>query len=230
MTDLDAALTDYGLAIESAVFAYLLAGRGGPATPLRAWFAVFFGAVGAAALAGGTVHGFLADGTTAGARLLWLATLLSTGVAALAAWNVGARILCPPRVARGVALAAGLQFVAYAAVVLGVTRTFAVAIAAYLPAALFLAAALARAYRTTRAPAAAAGLVGLALMLVASALQQARLAPHPVHFDHNALYHTLVAAALIPLFRCARWLGGPRQPAPHASMVPPLARRCRRTV
>src|SRR6266700_3934420 len=41
---------------------------------------------------------------------------------------------------------------------------------------------------------------GLALSMLAALLQQARIAIHPVYFDHNALYHVVQALALVLLY------------------------------
>ena len=38
------------------------------------------------------------------------------------------------------------------------------------------------------------------LSVLAALLQQARIAIHPVYFDHNALYHVVQAAALVLLY------------------------------
>jgi len=55
------ALTDYGLAIECAVFVLLLIRRDASDRTLRFWFVVFFAPIGGASLLGGTVHGFFPD-------------------------------------------------------------------------------------------------------------------------------------------------------------------------
>ncbi len=86
-----------------------------------------------------------------GAVILWPAALLAIGVAAVAAGGFAATLRFGPAVTRGIALAAGAGFAGYAAAVLLVSEAFLLAIAAYLPAALFLALALAREYRRTGA-------------------------------------------------------------------------------
>jgi hypothetical protein len=40
----------------------------------------------------------------------------------------------------------------------------------------------------------------LALSIVAAVTQQARIALHPVYFDHNAVYHVIQAIALVVLY------------------------------
>ena len=81
----DVALTDYGLALECLLFAWLLSRRRAQNVALRRWFQLFFLALAAAAAAGGTLHGFLGDSSTVGYRALWKATLIAMGAVAFAA-------------------------------------------------------------------------------------------------------------------------------------------------
>lgn len=205
ITEPDVTLTDYGLAVECALFAYLLARRGDRGQPLRSWFALFFGATGTAAGAGGTLHGFFLDERSIGAAILWPAALVAIGVAALSAWGIGARIHFSTSLARWISIAAAVEFAGYAVVVLFVTQAFAIAVLNYLPAAAFLTVVFILAYRRTRERAVRVGLVGLALTFVASGLQQGGVVLHPVYFNHNALYHLIQAVALFLVFRSACW-------------------------
>lgn len=213
ITEPDVALTDYGLAVECALFAHLLCRRHSTRGPLRRWFALFFGATGAAALAGGTVHGFFLNETTVGSAILWPATLLAIGLAALAAWGIGARILFSKPVARWITLGAAAQLVVYGVVVFSVTQEFVAAVLDYLPAAVFLAIAFATAYMRSRERPVLVGLAGLALTFVAAVVQQGGLALHPVYFNHNALYHVIQAVALFMIFWGARYFVGAEAPA-----------------
>ena len=89
MTDPDVTLTDYGLALLCAWFVWRM-WRGPRFGPARFWLVLFFAAAGVAALLGGTVHGFFDLEGTTGHDVLWTATLIAIGVAALAAWGLGA--------------------------------------------------------------------------------------------------------------------------------------------
>jgi hypothetical protein len=210
MTEPDVTLTDYGLAAECALFAWLLGRRREDDPGQRARWTLFFAAGAVATAAGGTVHGFFLDPATTGARLLWPLALLAVGGAALAAWGIGARLLLRPAGARALEGVAAAAWVAYAGAVLAGARSFSVALAAYAPATLFLIVAVAARYRRTREPAFLAGLVGLGGTLVAAAAQHGRLGVHPVYFNHNALYHVIQAGALWLLFATARRLAGGR--------------------
>jgi len=97
--------------------------------------------------------------------------------------------------------------VAHGAYLVTLTRTdppFAVAIAAYLPGAMFLSAALASRLRrpAERRPTALA-LVGIGLTFGGSLAQVGRIAIHPRLFDHNATYHAIQAAAVAFFFVAA---------------------------
>ena len=202
----DVTLTDYGLALETALFAYLLLRGGNRRSSLRTWFAVFFGSASVASLAGGTVHGLALEPEMVGHRILWSATLIAIGVTALSAWVIGSRIQFSPSVARRVWLAATLEFVGYCAVVLSVTQKLLVAIVDYLPAAVDLLVVFSSLYARSRERHALIGLGGLVLTFVAAGVQQGKVGIHPVYFDHNALYHLIQAVAFAMLFWSARRL------------------------
>ncbi len=209
MTEPDVALTDYGLAVECALFAWLIFTRN-PRSPLRTWLVVFFLSLSAAALAGGTVHGFFLDPLSKGQQLLWPMTLLAIGVTALAAWMIGARIRFTGAIRRGIAIVAWVGFLAYCVVVLRGSRDFVVAIVNYLPASLFLLLVLWGLYRRTGARSALHGVTGLLLTFLASGIQQAGIVLHPRYFNHNALYHVIQAVALFLLYRMARGFASDR--------------------
>lgn len=200
----DVTLTDYGLALECALFAVLLYRLRNSRGPARTWFIVFFASLGAAAVAGGTVHGFFYDETTQAYNMLWNATLIAIGVVALSAWMIGSRFEFAHGAGHLARWTGAVLFIGYCIIVLTVRNTFAVAIIHYLPAVFFLLYAFASSYFRSRQPYLLAGLTGLSLMLVAAGVQQLGIALHPVYFDHNALYHLIQAVAVLMLFLSAR--------------------------
>ncbi len=204
----DVTLTDYGVAIECSVFAFLLLEYAGPQDALRSLFTVFFGSVGLAALAGGTVHGFFLDEESVGHAILWPTTFIAIGLSALAGWAIGAKLLFAPGVARAICILAAVQFVGYCIAVMFINRTFALAVINYLPATLFLAFAFGATYIRTGGRELLVGLAGLVLTLVAALLQHAKIALPPRYFTHNAFYHLIQALALLLIFKAARWLVG----------------------
>jgi hypothetical protein len=201
----DVTLTDYGLAVECAILAARIRRAGPQGQPLGARFAGFFGAVAAAAVAGGTLHGWALDPATGAGRGLWTVTLLAIGAGAWAAWSIGARIQFSADVARRIEGLALAELTGYAAFVALGRPSFAVAIANYLPAALFLLAVFVLATYRWRARPIVIGTLGLAVTLLAAGVQHFRIAVHPTYFDHNALYHVLQAGALFMIYRGARW-------------------------
>jgi hypothetical protein len=210
MTEPDVTLTDYVIALECVIFCLLAARWAAGDGRLRSWWIVFFASIGAGALFGGTVHGFFLDPASAGNRVLWPATLLALGVTSMAMWVIGARVGLREPAATWVRRAAVAQFVAYAAIVLFVNSRFIVAIATYLPAAVFLLVVVSLLYTRTKTPALAYGIGGLLLAFVAAAVQQLGIAIHPVYFNHNALYHVLQGISLFLILLCAKWLIAPR--------------------
>jgi hypothetical protein len=214
MAEPDVTLTDYGLAVLSAGLACGLPSAAGPAA--TAW-RMFFGSVAVAAAAGGTVHGFFPHPGGAVGSLLWMLAQLAVGATALAAWCIGAAAL-PARAERALRVTAACALAVYAAVVVAVRDDFGVAVAFYLPAAVFLLGALARQGWRGR-PGAPLAVLGLAVLLGGSWVQGQRIRLPALNLTHNALYHVIEAVALLLMFLGARRLlvptGATRAGAPH---------------
>jgi hypothetical protein len=202
----DVTFTDYGLAVECAVLTTWIVRLNTPDQRLRAWVATFFATIGLAALTGGTVHGFLPDERSLGFRVLWPLTLLAIGATAVSAWAIGTRLVLDERVERTLIRIVAAAFAVYAAVVLFVTQTFAVAVFHYAPSAVFLLSALMIRYVGRRTSGSGLGAAAVALMLVAASVQYVGVAVHPVYFNHNALYHALQGVALILFYLATRSL------------------------
>lgn len=201
------ALTDLALGIEAGVFAALLArdrrrsGRG-----LRSPMTTFFAATAVASLAGAALHGRSTQRTDPARRALWRTSLTAIGIAGWSSWWLGARLALGARAAIVVSRLAGLAHVPYAAIVLGSDAPFRVAIAAYVPGALFLSGALLGRLRSGRRR----GPAGLALAAITVTFAAAGVQLGGVglsrRFDHNALYHTLQAIGVAMFYGAARGL------------------------
>jgi hypothetical protein len=129
---------------------------------------VFFIATAVAALAGGTVHGFFSAQGSLGHRMLWPLGLIMIGLAALAFTNVGTAISLSGPTALAVSRSALVLFLLYSVVVLFFDERFVVAIAAYMPAVLFLGWVFLEQFRRTRRPAFAWGMAGIGITLLSS--------------------------------------------------------------
>ena len=211
MTEPDVTLTDYGLFVECAAFAWLIARR--PASPeaLRRWIVAFFVFTALAALSGGTVHGFfIADGGGMG-RVLWKLSMLAIGATALAGCAIGARLLFARDGADRVVSIVGVLAGMYAATILFVSDAFWVAVVGYLPAAALLFVAFLTTAVRERTSWARLGAWGLALSFMAAAVQQLRIGLHPAYFNHNALYPLVQAVALALVFAACRDLLAPTE-------------------
>lgn len=204
----DVALTDWGLAVECAVLARSIAGVGprerrAPAVAARPWLVLFFASTAVAGATGGAVHGLFPDAASLGQRVLWPVTLLAIGVTAWGAWAAGGYLALRPAAAGIVARLAGVAFVVYAVIAWRAGFAFAVAIADYLPAAVFLLVVFARRYVVTRDRGFLLGAAGIALTFAAAAVQHEGIDLDRAHFDHNALYHVIQAVALYLIYRGA---------------------------
>ena len=242
MTNTATALTDFILAFEAFLFAGLInpARRVGrhpsapahtthtthaphatqspqttlsPHTPLIRWFELFFYAIAAASILGGAFHGYVPDQTAVAGRVLWAATMLSIGAAALAAWGIGATLGLPARAARLVIAVARLEFALYAGAVLFGFRAFRLAILDYLPATLFLLILFAIGYLRRRPPGYLLGALAMATTIGAAAVQQSDAAIVSLAITHNALYHLIQAVGLLLLYLSAQRLTHPESSA-----------------
>ncbi len=202
----DVALTDLGLALECAWFTAWLVGHGARADRLRGWFICFFAATGLAAFLSAVTHGLVPDRASALYRVLWVGIYAAIGMAAVASWAVGSRLVFSEVAARRIAIAALIVFAIYLAIVLFVARSFVLAILHYLSAALFLLVAFMMALRRRRERFLAAGVAGVALTFLAALVQQSGIGLAVLRFDHNALYHLIQAVALFLIFLAARGL------------------------
>lgn len=205
MTEPDVALTDYLLAVETALFCWLI-WDGTPDGPLRIWSVLLFASLSLASLAGGTTHGFFLDEDSVGHRILWPLTLISIGVTALCLWVIAAELIFDPQVARVLTLLAAAAFVLYSLAVLLLTSQFLIAIVAYLPAVLFLLAVLAVLWFRTQERALLLGCAAIVLTLIASAIQQIDLSIPAIPRANNVLYHLLEAVAFLLLFAALSWI------------------------
>jgi hypothetical protein len=208
MTEPDVTLTDYGLFVECAAFAWLIARRPTSLDALRRWIAAFFAFTALAALSGGTVHGFFSADDGGIGRVLWKLSMLAIGASALAGCAIGARMLFGRDGADRVVGIAGLLSCVYTATILFVSDAFWVAVVGYLPAAAFLFVAFLTAAVRERSSWARLGAWGLAVSFMAAAMQQLRIGLHPAYFNHNALYHLVQAVALALVFAACRDLVG----------------------
>jgi hypothetical protein len=173
------AITDYALAAICLVLGLKLMRHA------RLW-ALAFLALGAAALLGGTWHGFWQS------DFLWKATTLSVGVASFA-MVVGSALA----VTRGALLLllialAGVKLVAYATWML--FHDDFIWVVADTGAALAVVAVL-HAWKWNPWM-----LAGVAISLAGGAVQASGFALHP-HFNHNDLYHVVQAAAMFAFYR-----------------------------
>jgi hypothetical protein len=220
MHEPDVTLTDYGLVLECATFAVLLGLAPAGRRLSRAAAVCFFATLGAAAAAGGTVHGFFPDDLSAGSRWLWLLTLELMGLASLSAWILGAGMLRPGGDLRRLVLPAFLGVAVYEMAVLLSIREYWVTMTVYLPATCLLLVGFVREHRRSRHPHLLAGATGLALTFVAAFVQAKRIGIHPIYFNHNALYHVVQAAALALIYLGARRVLAPERAGVDAPLGP----------
>jgi hypothetical protein len=214
--DPDVALTDLGLAILGVYLGWRLWSAPGRNTLLRTG-AVLMGGLASAAFWGAVFHAFFPAGTATPPGLLaWVPVVLSIVVAASAMLDLSLRLLLPriqSHIRRSIVAAYAVGFAVGA---LLVHESFSSIVYFYTPAlALLLIAAGQQAIRS-RDTGWTLIATGLIISAVAAVLQQAKVAVHPVYFDHNAVYHVVQGIALVFLYFGYRRAGPPRMSSDSA--------------
>lgn len=183
-------ITDYLLGAVTAYLAWRLFHNRG-AERSRRWWSRAFVALAVGAFLGGTWHGLVQS------EALWTATLIAVGVASSAMMIATAFATLPARGRSTVIGVAAAMLVVYAGWVI-VDERFIVVLA---DTAVAFAVVAALHLWKWNGPI----LAGVAVSLVAAAVQASGLALHP-HFNHNDLYHVIQIAAMVLFYRGARSL------------------------
>lgn len=173
-----------------------------------AWISMF-ASLCLASLAGGITHAFFDSVGTLGHQIFWDMTLLSIGGTALSCFRIAVNIWrfssAQPEKRQSQALnifsIALLLF--YAIFVLSGSRPFLIAIALYLPASIFLLAAIIKQARAPGAPPSLPGIIGMCLTFAAAGIQQSKLSISQLGLDYNALYHIIQGWGLLALYMYA---------------------------
>ena len=191
MREVATTLTDYLLTVVCLVCAWRLAKGGAPRLhgPV-----VFFAAFAAAALLGGTWHGFFSDQQGLAQAMLWWVTMVFAGMAAAGLALTGLELLGARASPRIILLLAALLAI-YALLAWHDAR-FLLSLIASVAGILLCAIGLVRHLRLPGGPGARLALAGLAISVLAAIAQQQRVALHRTYFDHNATYHVLLLPAL----------------------------------
>lgn len=215
------ALTDLAVGIEASAFAVILLRRAprdaadARTRELHRWLVVSFASTGIAALTGAAIHGLFADRNDPRRRRLWRLSMGAIDIGGLSAWRIGAALALSERRRRVVVAIATTLHGAYLAILSRTDPPFSVAIATYLPGALFLSASLlGRLPHTAERRASALAAVGMSLTFGAAFIQLRGIAIHPRLFDRNATYHAVQAVAVACFFAATDGLirgarGGP---------------------
>ena len=182
-------LTDLVLAVLGAWLARRLAGIG----------RIILAALASAAFWGAVFHALFPERTATPAGFVaWLPVAFSIMVVAAALLDMALSVfIARPKARRAIVV---VYCVVFVAVVLFIDESFSTIVLLYGPTLMLgLVAAALAAIRLRSRPWALVAL-GLALSAATALLQQARVALHPVSFDHNAVYHVAQAAALLVLY------------------------------
>jgi len=190
-------ITDFVLALLGLWFGWRLWHQGRDWDPRR-WWATAFWAMALAALLGGSAHGFAPMLNGSSQALIWRATMVALGAAAVLLVYASIRTL------GGQVLWAGLlgaEFGLYAVWVSWFDSDFFYAVLEY-GTALLVVLVIHLGLMARRRPGAGAVVVGVGISFLAAWIQQAEISPSAV-FNHNDLYHVVQMAGLFFLYRGA---------------------------
>jgi len=204
-------LTDYVLAGVTGWLGWRLwAARDEQAS--RGLWAVAFGALAVAALAGGSHHGYtllLPEGLL---HALWKVTVFSVGIASFG-MVCGSAIAVTSGRARSLLLALAVAKLAFYSLWM-VAHDQYIFVIVDTGAAMLGIAALHLWSRFRHADAASRWmLAAIAVSVLAAGVQAAGVAPHP-HFNHNDLYHVIQVAAMVLFYKGAKLLRDRPKTAP----------------
>lgn len=194
-------LTDYVLAVQCALLGRRLLACQSGRSSVTVWAYALL-AVGLAALAGGTAHGFGPRMPEIVSTLLWKATFMAIGMTSLFFLIAAFRTTLMVRWRAIATTFAVGQFVAYA-IWMSTHDDFVYVIADYLPAMMVVLVLQSYAAYRWRDPAAPWIIAGILLSFVGAAVQQSGFALHR-HFNHNDLYHVIQMVAVVLFYRGAR--------------------------
>jgi hypothetical protein len=200
INDPDVVLTDLALALLAGYLARRLWTIPGDNRLPRAG-TLLLGALASAAFWGAIFHGFFPAGTaTLSGALAWSPVVLSIVVAASVLLALALRILAPQLSWHVRKYLVRTYAIAFAAVALLLDHSFTGIVYFYVPALFLLLVAAWRQAIGSRSAGWTLIATGLLLSGVAAILQQARIAIHPVYFDHNAVYHVVQSIAVLLLY------------------------------
>ena len=193
-------MTDYVMGALAFVLAMRIVGDAAAGRQLsgRLWAAALV-MTAVAAFLGGTYHGFIQWMPGASGRALWKATLLATGIGSACLLAAAVTAATAGALQRALLAVVVVKLLVYVWTI-ATKDQFALVIADYGAALLAVALAAWFIRPSGLTPAAWWITAGVAVAVLAGAIQWAHLAPH-VHFNHNDLFHVVQMASLYLLYR-----------------------------
>lgn len=200
----DTALTDWVLALETAIFFMLILWEKKSNMVQKVVLLSLMASLVSASFFGGLYHGFFPlKTTTSGGWLVWMLTMMSIGMTSMNLLQLS--VLLEVQKHRNALLwvCVGI-FMLYAWYVLSINHSFRMAVYMYLVALLVFLVVQIRLYMKTKSRSFLGGILAILLMIIAAHLQQLHIGLHPLYFNYNALYHLLQGIALLLLFLSLR--------------------------
>jgi Family of unknown function (DUF6962) len=191
-------ITDYILAAET-IFLGILLFRNSATLPVRLWAFSFF-VLAAAAIAGGTYHGFIGSMEAGTSQIVWKFTLYSVGLGTLLMLSASAFAFLDPPWRVAILILGILQFCAYMFLV-SRSNDFKYVIYDYVPAMILIVAFS----WIAKSPSAKWLLGAVALSFIGALIQRLEFQLHK-HFNYNDIYHVIQMVGMYFFYRAGRLL------------------------
>jgi len=193
MTEIDVALTNYLLCIESLIFA--LGVRKIPIQmEIKISYLIVFLGFSISSFLGGTYHGFFKS------PLLWQATIISIGITAYGFALSGINLLCKQSSIKSYKNL--LLIILFSYILLAfIDQTFLFAIMITVPATILTLIGFTKIDNKHPDKLIKLGMIGLTISLCAPIIQQLKLSIHAEYLTHNAVYHIVIMVALYFFFK-----------------------------
>ena len=191
-------ITDYILAAETIFLGFLLL-RHSLTFPVRLWAFSFF-VLAAAAIAGGTFHGFIGSMEAGTSEIVWKFTLYSVGLATLLMLSASALTFLNPPWRLTILILGILQFCIYTFLV-SRNNDFKFVIYDYVPAMILIVALS----WIAKSPSALWLFAAVALSFIGALIQRLEFQLHK-HFNYNDIYHVIQMIGMYFFYRAGRLL------------------------
>lgn len=194
--EVNVAVTDFVLFLESGIFAWLLFRQG-----KRSLGVFLFAFLGISSFSGAIFHAFFPlKAESPGGLIIWIFTTASIGLVAVTVLHIVGRLSGSSVVSKVMRIAAPVFFACYAYALLFIDYGYLMVIKFYGPVILLLGVVAAAKYSTSRKAVLLYLLAGVGLSIIAGVVQSLHVNIGISYLDYNTLYHIVQGIGLVFLY------------------------------